>query len=442
MRVTVDDAHGPHSYLKGAPEVVLRRCALGAEECAHWLARAEQGAGEGFRVLALAGGPGEAESELRFLGLVRLWDPPRVEVPGALARARAAGVRVLMVTGDHPGTACAVARAIGLDAEPVLTGPDLDALSDDALREALRVTHVFARVTPEHKLRLVDALQRAGEIVAMTGDGVNDAPALKRADVGVAMGQRGSDVAREVADLVLLDDDFASIVGAIEEGRSIYENIQKFVRFLFSTNIALVTLVVAGALGSWSIGLRDAANALVLPLTAIQLLWINFLGDGPSALALALDRNPGVMERPPRPPSAPLFDGPSLRFVVSTGLLKAAAGVALLVVLPLFGYAVLAVRTVVFLYESVAQLVFAYPARRIGRHPSRNPILHLVIAASIGLQLATVFAPPLRRTLGLVPLDGVALGVAGAAVVVTWALAEMLNRAWNGHPVDGSAGRR
>jgi len=278
----------------------------------------------------------------------------------------------------------------------------------------------------------VEALQRSGEIVAMTGDGVNDAPALKRADVGVAMGQRGSDVAREVADLVLLDDDFATIVGAIEEGRSIYENIQKFVRFLFSTNIALVTLVVVGALGSWWTGLREVGGALVLPLTAIQLLWINFLGDGPPALALALDRNPGVMERPPRRPDSPLLDRAGLRFVFGTGLLKAAAGVALLVVLPLYGYTVAAIRTVVFLYESVAQLVFAYPARRLGRRPSPNRVLHAVIAGSVALQIATVFVEPLRRILGLVALDAFALAVTGGALLATWALAELLNRGREG----------
>jgi Ca2+-transporting ATPase len=432
MRVTVEGEQGPHSYLKGAPEVVLARCALGAQERAHWMARAEEGASEGYRVLALAGCPGEAEDGLRFLGLVRLWDPPRPEVRDALARARAAGVRVVMVTGDHPGTARSIARAIGFDGAAVVTGAELDRLSDDALREALRTTDVFARVTPEHKLRLVETLQRAGEIVAMTGDGVNDAPALKRADVGVAMGQRGSDVAREVADLVLLDDDFASIVGAIEEGRSIYENIQKFVRFLFSTNVALVSLVVAGALGSWIGDLREAGGALLLPLTALQLLWINFLGDGPAALALALDRNPGVMERPPRPPSAPLLDGPSLRFVFGTGLLKAGAGVALLVLLPLAGYAAAAVRTVVFLYESVAQLVFAYPARRLGARPAHNVALHAVLLASIALQVATVLVPGLRGVLGLVALDGFALAVAGGGVVLTWALAELFSRASRG----------
>jgi Ca2+-transporting ATPase len=441
MRVTVDGPHGLHSYLKGAPEVVLPRCGLPPSERTHWLARAEEGAGEGYRVIALAGGPGEAEEGLQFLGLVRVWDPPRPEVREALARARAAGVRVLMVTGDHPGTARAVARAVGFQAEPVLTGADLDALSDEALAGALREAQVFARVTPEQKLRLVDVLQRAGEIVAMTGDGVNDAPALKRADVGVAMGQRGSDVAREVADLVLLDDDFASIVGAIEEGRSIYENIQSFARFLFSTNIALVTLVVAGVLGSWLGGLREA-GALLLPLTALQLLWINFLGDGPPALALALDRHPDVMERPPRPPSAPLLDRPSLRFALWTGFLKAAAGLALLIALPLSGYGVVAVRTAVFLYQSVAQLIFAYPARRIGGAPERNGVLHAVIAGSIGLSVATVLVPPLRRLLGLAPLDASALAAVGFALLATWALAEFLQRLWNGREAGFAARQR
>ena len=441
MRVTVENASGRHSYVKGAPEVVLPRCALPAHERAHWLARAEEGASEGYRVIALAGGPGEAEEELRFLGLVRVWDPPRPEVREAHARARAAGVRVLMVTGDHPGTARAVARAVGFAVEPVMTGAEFDALSDDELRDALRRAQVFARVTPEQKLRLVDVLQRAGEIVAMTGDGVNDAPALKRADVGVAMGQRGSDVASEVADLVLLDDDFASIVGAIEEGRSIYENIQSFARFLFSTNIALVTLVVLGVLGSWLGGLREA-GALLLPLTALQLLWINFLGDGPPALALALDRNPGVMERPPRPPSAPLLDAPSLRFVLWTGFLKAGAGLALLVALPLHGYGVVAVRTAVFLHQSVAQLIFAYPARRIGGSPLRNPVLHAVIAGSIALSVATVFVPPLRRLLGLAPLDATALAVVGLALLATWALAEFLHRLWNGRAATPAAPAR
>jgi Ca2+-transporting ATPase len=164
---------------------------------------------------------------------------------------------------------------------------------------------VFARVTPEHKLAIVEALKQRGEVVAMTGDGVNDAPALKRADVGVAMGRRGSDVSREVADLVLLDDNFATIVAAIDEGRNIYENIQKFIHFLFSTNVSLVLLVAIGAIGSAVLDLREAGGKLLVPLTAVQLLWINIISNGPPALAIGLDRTPGVMARGPRPREAP-----------------------------------------------------------------------------------------------------------------------------------------
>jgi Ca2+-transporting ATPase len=408
---------------------MLPRCALSSDERAQWLARADGGAEEGFRVLALAAGAGEQEQDLQFLGLVLLWDPPRPEVPEAIRSATAAGVRVLLVTGDHPGTARAVARAVGLDAEHALIGQELDGLSDEQLREALRSVQVFARVSPQHKLRIVEVLQRAGEIVAMTGDGVNDAPALKRADVGVAMGQRGSDVAREVADLVLLDDDFASIVGAIEEGRSIYESIQNFVRFLFSTNVALVTLVIVGALGSFATGMRDLAGNLLLPLTAIQLLWINFLGDGPAALALAFDRHPDVMKRAPKPPDEPLLDRAARRFVLWTGLLKAGAGVVLLVGLPLWGYGVVVARTAVFLLESVAQLLTAYPARRIGAQAASNRTLHAVIVGSVGLQLLTVSVPALRRALGLVAVDARVLALSAAAVLVTWALSEVISRA-------------
>lgn len=235
-----------------------------------------------------------------------------------------------MVTGDHPATALAIARRVGMPAEVVATGEELEALSDE---ELLKVD-VFARVRPEQKLRIVEALQKAGEVVAMTGDGVNDAPALKRADVGVAMGQRGSDVSREVADLVLLDDNFATIVAAIEEGRSIYENIQKFLRFLFSTNLSEVLVVALGMVLAALLGLRDEAGHLLLPLTAVQILWINLVTDGLPALALSLDRNPGVLDRPPRPKESPLLDGPSLRFVLLTGALKAGLALGLLGFLP------------------------------------------------------------------------------------------------------------
>ena len=237
---------------------------------------------------------------------------------------------------------------------PWRTGADIERMDADALRKSVRETNVFARVAPEHKLRLVESLKQNGEIVAVTGDGVNDAPALKRSDVGVAMGQRGSDVSREVADIVLMDDNFTTIVAAIEEGRSIYENIQKFIRFLFSTNVALVLLVVLGLGMSFLLEVHDVAGGLFLPLTAAQLLWINIVADGPPALALALDRNPGVMEQRPRDPGAPLLDPMSLRFIVITGAVKALVGVLLLALLPRPGHSLGVTRTAVFLYESLA----------------------------------------------------------------------------------------
>ena len=246
-RATVRAADRPVSYLKGAPEVLIARSALPDAERESWIGKAEAYTREGFRVLALAWGEGDTEEQLSFLGLVLLWDPPRPEVPDAVRKAQAAGIRVVMITGDHPATALAVAHMIGVPGVRVLTGKDLEDYHAQALTDALREVNVFARVRPEQKLRLVEALQARGDIVAMTGDGVNDAPALKRSDVGVAMGQRGSDVSREVSDLVLLDDNFATIVSAVEEGRGIYENVQKFLRFLFSTNLSEVLLVAGGA---------------------------------------------------------------------------------------------------------------------------------------------------------------------------------------------------
>jgi P-type Ca2+ transporter type 2C len=427
-RVTVSTPDGPRSYLKGAPEIILARTNLDAAGRVLWAERAERAAHGGHRVLALATGDGERDSGLDLLGLVLLWDPPRAEVPEAIAQVQQAGVRVIMITGDHPGTAQAIARHIGMASTEAMTGAELEQLDDAALQLAVKRISVFARVSPEHKLRLVQALQAAGEFVAMTGDGVNDAPALKRANVGVAMGQRGSDVSREVADLVLLDDNFATIVGAIEEGRGIYANIQKFIRFLFSTNLALVLLVVLGAVVAFTLDLRDAHGMLLLPLTAIQLLWINLIADGPPALALTLDRNPGVMAQPPRPPQSPLLDRASMRFVIGSGVVKAAAGGGLLVGLPLAGYGLGLTRTAVFLFESLAQLVFAYPSRRLGHRPLCNWTLHLVIVATIALQLATIAMPSLRATLGLEALDAGVLTLVTTSVGLTWLLTGAIMR--------------
>jgi Ca2+-transporting ATPase len=324
-----------------------------------------------------------------------------------------------MITGDHPATARAIAAELGIPADRTLTGPELDDLEPEELREAAAEIHVFARVGPEHKLALVDALKERGEIVAMTGDGVNDAPALKRADVGVAMGQRGSDVSREVSDLVLLDDNFATIAGAVAEGRGIYDNIQKFLRFLFSTNVALVILVAVGVIGAALSDLRDAAGDLLVPLTAAQLLWINVIADGPPALALGIDRNPGVMERPPRPPDAPLLTRAGLRFILVSGLLKAALGLVLFFGLPGFDYTGAQAVTAVFLYESLAQLAFVYPARRITAKPVANPVLNGIVVATVALQIATITVPGLRTVLGLELLDPTALALVGVALAVS-----------------------
>jgi Ca2+-transporting ATPase len=432
MRVTVIGDAGLASYAKGAPEAVIARCDLPAEARAVWMERADAAAARGYRVLALARAPGEVDDGWTWLGLVMLWDPPRAEVPAALQMARRAGVRVLMITGDHPGTARAVAEAIGMESVEVVTGDALDRESDLELQATARRANVFARANPGHKLRLVEALQRDGNIVAMTGDGVNDSPALKRADVGVAMGKRGSDVAREVADLVLLDDDFATIVGAIEAGRGIYENIQSFIRFTFSTNVALIALVVTGAVVAYAERLRDSTGLLLVPLTALQLLWINFLGDGPPALALAVDRPPGLMDRPPRPARAGLLDAPSLWFILSTGAFKGAVGIALLVALPAVGYGVIATRTLLFLYESIGKLVSVYPARGAARRRRPNLALHAAVVGGIVLQVLTLVVPGLRAFLGLVPLGLRASAVLVGAVVATWAAAALAGRAVSG----------
>jgi Ca2+-transporting ATPase len=425
-RATVERDGERTSYLKGACEVILERSALAPVERERWLARAEARAAEGFRVLAVASAPGDGEADLRFLGIVSLWDPPRAEVADAVRVAQAAGVRVVMITGDHPATARTVARSVGIEGAdgPVLTGADLAELPPGALAGAIRRASLFARVGPEHKLAIVEALRAAGEVVAVTGDGVNDALALKRSDVGIAMGRRGSDVAREVSDLVLLDDDFASIVAAIEEGRGIYANIQKFIRFLFSTNAAEVLLVVAGSVGAWALDLRDASGALLLPLTAVQILWINFLTDGPPALALGVDRNPDVMRERPRPAASPLLDAASLRFIVATGLLKAAVAGALLVALPVAGATLAATQTSVFLFTGLAQLAFAYPARRMGGRTQPNLALHLSAGIGGAVQLATVFVPGVRDALGLVGLDPLAWTAVLGAVAFTWLGAE------------------
>ena len=312
-------------FTKGATDVLVARCSqemvgetrrpLGDERRTEILRLNEGLAGEALRTLGVAARelPGNAlqntevdeelEHELIFLGLIGMIDPPRGEAKQAVARAKSAGIRAMMITGDHPKTAAIIAGELGIGSDGrAVSGPELERMSDEALAQTVREVSVYARVNPEHKLRIVKALQRNGATVAMTGDGVNDAPALKTADIGVAMGITGTDVSREAADVVLTDDNFATIVAAVEEGRAIFSNIRKFLRYLLSSNIGEVMTMFFGVLLAKVIGLRAEGNAVVLPLLATQILWINLMTDGAPALALGVDpADEGLMKRPPRP---------------------------------------------------------------------------------------------------------------------------------------------
>jgi P-type Ca2+ transporter type 2C len=433
MRVTCKEEGARVSYLKGAPEVLLDRCVFEPGECSRWLERVDTLAAEGSKVIALARGSGDAEEGLSFAGLVALWDPPRAEVPAAIARTQAAGIRVIMITGDHPGTAAAIAKEVGIPCDAAaVTGAELEGADDEALQRFARETTVFARVSPEHKLRLVEALQREGEVVAMTGDGVNDAPALKRADVGVAMGH-GSDVAREASDLVILDDNFATIVAAVEEGRSIYANVRKFLRFLFGTNVSELVVVLCGAAGSFWLGLRDVDGGLLLPLTAAMILWINLVTDSLPALTLALDANPDVMNAPPLPGDAPLLDGQDLRWVALVGVLLAVGPLLLLVVAPSWESSREACRAAAFHGLVIGQLVTAFFARALKGSPQRNHAVILAVLVGVGLQLALIPESPLHPFLGLTSISAelVAAGAVAVAfaVAATAAVTRLLSRA-------------
>jgi Ca2+-transporting ATPase len=275
------------------------------------------------------------EKDLVFVGLVGMIDPPRQEVKQAMANAAHAGIRTVMITGDYPNTARAVAQEIGLlqPGHTVLTGADLDRMSDDVLKDEIEQVDVFARVSPEHKMRIVDALQANGEVVAMTGDGVNDAPAIKRANIGVAMGITGTDVAKETADMVLTDDNYVSIVSAVEQGRIIYNNIRKFVFFLLSSNVAEIMVIFLATLAG-----------LPSPLTVIQLLWLNLITDGAPALALAMEKgDPDIMERKPRPKNEAIINasmrtGIIIQTIAQTGAVLTAFALGLLWELSILGH--------------------------------------------------------------------------------------------------------
>jgi len=305
-------------YVKGAPERLLEMCRWerdrGGEQrplvADRWLSRVDDIAAKGQRVLAVAAKRtvadhrqlafGDVEHGLTFLGLFGLIDPPRDEAIAAVQQCLAAGIGVKMITGDHAVTAGAIARELGLTApDRVLTGRDLDRMSDEELRAVVPNTTVFARTSPEHKLRLVKSLQSHGQIVAMTGDGVNDAPALKRADIGIAMGVKGTEAAKEAAEMVLADDNFASIVHAVREGRAVHDNLKKAILYILPTNGGeALTIIAAIALG------------YVLPVTPVQILWVNLVTAVTLGLALAFEPpEPGIMARPPRPPQEPIASG-------------------------------------------------------------------------------------------------------------------------------------
>ncbi|MFN8511159.1 MAG: cation-translocating P-type ATPase [Thermomicrobiales bacterium] len=454
-------------FTKGAPDILLARCThelLGEEaqpltEARRVAIRAtnETLAGESLRVLGAAFRtlPPEsapetvdeaAERELVFLGLIGMIDPARPEARDAVATAREAGIRALMITGDHPQTAAAIAAELGIAGEGAraVSGSELERLPDDELRRLAREVSVYARVNPEHKLRIVEALKREGAIVAMTGDGVNDAPALKKADIGVAMGITGTDVSKEAADIILTDDNFATIVAAIEEGRAIFANIRKFLRYLLSSNVGeVLTMFLAVVLGG-ALGLRDpAGGAVLLPLLAAQILWINLVTDGAPALALAVDpAAPDVMRRPPRAAGEGVLTARMWAGIAFVGLVTAAATLLVFdAALPgglIAGNGdILHARTMAFTTLVLAQLFNVFNARSDTRSAFvglfRNRWLWGAVALSLALQLLPLYAPPLQRAFATTALglrDWLVCLAAASAVLWLREASKILARAW------------
>jgi magnesium-transporting ATPase (P-type) len=426
---------------KGAPDVLLARCIservtgevrpLTDGRRADVLAAVDRLADLALRTLAVAYRPldvtyrpGEdrppaeesLERELVYLGMVGIIDPSRSEARTAIAEAHAAGVRIIMITGDHPRTAARIAGDLGIvEANaPALTGADLDRLDDASFAAAVRDVSVYARVAPEHKLRIVGALQADGNIVAMTGDGVNDAPALKSADIGVAMGVTGTDVSKEAADMILADDNFATIITAVRQGRAIFANIRKFLRFLLSSNIGEVLTMFFGVLLAGLIGLDEAGEAVAVPLLATQILWINLLTDAAPALAMGVDPPPDdVMRRPPRRLSDRVIDREMWIGIVWVGVVMAAVTLLALDlrlpggVVDGSGHIVEA-RTMAFTTLVLAQLFNCFNARSdrtsAFHHIFNNALLWGAIVLSLGLQVAVVHLPFLNQAFNTTPL--------------------------------------
>ncbi len=412
---------------KGAPEAVIDLCHLPAERRALIQAQVAALAADGLRVLGVARAvfaseplpPLQHDFDFEFVGLLALEDPVRANVPAAIAECRGAGIRVAMITGDHPATALAIARQAGLDlAGGALTGPELDALDDAALAQRLSHTQVFCRVRPEQKLRLVQAFQTRGEVVAMTGDGVNDAPALKAAHIGIAMGGRGTDVAREAADLVLLDDDFGALVTTIRYGRRVFANLRKAITFVLAVHLPIIGLALLPLLMGWPLVLMPA-HVLFLQLVIDPACSIVFEAE-------ALE--PGVMRQPPRRPEARLFDGALVRLglIQGVGLLLAVLAAYLLV--PAGSSAPEAPevgRTGAFVVLVLGNLALIQANRSWATGPGagrpRNIAFRWIVGGTLALLTLVLTVPPVSALFKLVPLSGASLALCVALALAAWA---------------------
>ncbi|MBT9553663.1 MAG: HAD-IC family P-type ATPase [Hydrogenophaga sp.] len=430
-----DHAGRAFALLKGAPERVLALCVHGAAEQpleqAAWQARMDEAAGEGQRMLALAecelpAGTRElATSDItpRFtlLGLVGLMDPPRPEAVTAVAECQAAGVRVVMITGDHATTAAAIGASLGLrDGHPI-SGAEIDTLDDAALSARLAQTDVIARASPEHKLRLVANLQAGGQLVAMTGDGVNDAPALKTADIGVAMGQRGTDAAREAADLVLTDDNFATIAGAVREGRTVFDNIKKSLLFILPTNGGEAGLILIAVFAG-----------LAMPVTAAQILWVNMVTSITLDMALAFEpAEDGVMQRPPRPASEPLITRLLFMRVVYVSLLMMGAAFWVYHWELGRGSGLDVARTAVVNMLVMSEVFYLFNVRHFTASAWRwetltgNRIAVWACGITLVLQALFTYAPPMQALFGTAALDAASWALIVALAAGKFVLVEI-----------------
>ncbi|WP_237072641.1 cation-translocating P-type ATPase [Pseudaestuariivita rosea] len=411
MSVLFRDGAGGHIYTKGAPERLLDLCnrirrddqivPLTETDRTEIIAAYDSMASQGLRVIALAEKtvPDHVltEDDMVFLGLVGLIDPPRAEVKAAVRAARSAGIKIVMITGDSPVTARAIAEQLQLPVHQTVIGDDLTAMDDADLISALNDDVVFARTKPEHKMRIVAALQSQDQIVAMTGDGVNDAPALKKADIGVSMGIRGTDVARDASDLILLDDNFATIVRAIGEGRRQFANVRKFVRYLLSSNAGEVVALVVNIL---------VGGPLIF--LATQILWMNLVTDGVTAVALGLEKSePDQLKQPPRPKNQPILGISGIVSICVLGLYT--GGASLWIFFSLIDVSVDLARTTAFtamvVFEKVSVFAFrslSLPCWRIGL--LSNPLLLIALAVTLGAQVVAVYWAPLQTLLHTVPI--------------------------------------